>query len=203
MNENFNPTLPGAETEAKNIAKLFNTNPLTGNQANKSTVLQKISSAKIIHFATHGLLDGKDFGERTPGAIALAPEIPPLSHGSPLNGGNLRTGLAPLVKGGNKKVDVNEGLLKTTEIIDIKLNADLVVLSACDTGRGQITGDGVIGLSRSLITAGASSVIVSLWKIPDESTSNLMTEFIVNGRKQGEHPKCVKILFVIASGTLA
>lgn len=76
------------------------------------------------------MLDGKDFGERTPGAIALAPEIPPLS---------------PLKKGGNKRVDVNEGLLKTTEIIDIKLNADLVVLSACDIGRGQITGDGVIG----------------------------------------------------------
>ena len=171
------PPLPGAEKEAKAIAKLFNTNPLTGNQANKSTVLQKISSAKIIHFATHGLLDGKDFGERTPGAIALAPEIPPLS---------------PLKKGGNKRVDVNEGLLKTTEIIDLKLNADLVVLSACDTGRGQITGDSVIGLSRSLITAGASSVIVSLWKIPDQSTSNLMTEFYREWEKTGDKAKALR-----------
>ena len=148
--------LKGAETEAKAIAQLFNTTALTGNQATKSTVLQKISSARVIHFATHGLLDGKDFGELTPGAIALAPDT---------------------FNKSDKLSDVNEGLLKTTEIIDLKLNADLVVLSACDTGRGQITGDGVIGLSRSLITAGASSVIVSLWKIPDDSTSELMTEF--------------------------
>ena len=79
------PPLPGAETEALAIAKLFNTNSLTGNQATKSTVMQKISSARVIHLATHGLLDGKDFGERTPGAIALAPDTPVSS--SPLNKG--------------------------------------------------------------------------------------------------------------------
>jgi len=178
--------LKGAETEAKAIAKLFNTTALTGNQATKSTVLEKISSARVIHFATHGLLDGKDFGERTPGAIALAPEIPPLS---------------PLKKGGNKRVDVNEGLLKTTEIIDLKLNADLVVLSACDTGRGQITGDGVIGLSRSLITAGASSVIVSLWKIPDDSTSELMTEFYRQWEKTGDKAKALRTAMLITMKT--
>ncbi|MEO1187237.1 MAG: CHAT domain-containing protein, partial [Cyanobacteria bacterium J06636_27] len=144
--------LKGAETEVKAIAKLFNTTALTGNQATKSTVLRKMPSARVIHFATHGLLDGKDFGERTPGALAFAP-----SSG--------RSGrMDELFSAGVIQFDVNEGLLKTTEIIDLKLNADLVVLSACDTGRGQITGDGVIGLSRSLITAGASSVIVSLWK---------------------------------------
>ena len=59
----------------------------------------------------------------------------------------------------------------------MKLNAELVVLSACDTGRGIITGDGVIGLSRSLISAGVPSVVVSLWKVPDEPTAALMTEF--------------------------
>ena len=51
------------------------------------------------------------------------------------------------------------------------------LVSACDTGRGKITGDGVIGLSRSLIIAGAPSVIVSLWSVPDSPTSELMTEF--------------------------
>jgi CHAT domain-containing protein len=59
----------------------------------------------------------------------------------------------------------------------MKLNAELVVLSACDTGRGRITGDGVIGLSRSLISAGVPSVIVSLWSVPDAPTASLMTEF--------------------------
>ena len=177
------PPLPGTEKEALAIAKLFNTTPLTGNQATKSTVLQKISSARVIHFATHGLLDGKDFGERTPGAIALAPDTPVSS--------------SPLTKGGKRGVDVNEGLLKTTEIIDIKLNADLVVLSACDTGRGQITGDGVIGLSRSLITAGASSVIVSLWKIPDDSTSELMTEFYRQWEKTGDKAASLRTAMLI------
>jgi CHAT domain-containing protein len=71
-------------------------------------------------------------------------------------------------------------LLTANEILDLKLNAELVVLSACDTGRGRITGDGVIGLSRSLISAGVPSVIVSLWSVPDASTASLMTEFYRN-----------------------
>ena len=51
------------------------------------------------------------------------------------------------------------------------------MLSACDTGRGTITGDGVIGLSRSLITAGVPSLVVSLWSVPDAPTAELMVEF--------------------------
>ncbi|MEM7581725.1 MAG: CHAT domain-containing protein, partial [Cyanobacteria bacterium P01_A01_bin.80] len=179
----FPPTqlssLQGAQREAKDIANFFRTKALTGNKATKSTVLQKISDAKVIHFATHGLLDGKDFGERTPGAVALAPDT--LSK--------------------DKSSNINEGLLKTTEIIDLKLNADLVVLSACDTGRGKITGDGVIGLSRSLITAGASSVIVSLWKIPDNSTSKLMTEFYRQWEKTADKAKALRQAMLITMKT--
>jgi CHAT domain-containing protein len=74
----------------------------------------------------------------------------------------------------------DDGLLTASEIFDLKLNADLVVLSACDTGRGAITGDGVIGLSRSLIAAGAPSIVVSLWAVNDSSTSVLMSEFYRN-----------------------
>jgi CHAT domain-containing protein/uncharacterized protein HemY len=85
-----------------------------------------------------------------PGAIALAPSGP------------------------------DSGLLSASEIFDLKLNAQLVVLSACDTGRGQITGDGVVGLSRSLIAAGAPSVLVSLWAVDDGSTRYLMGEFYRN-----------------------
>jgi CHAT domain-containing protein len=59
----------------------------------------------------------------------------------------------------------------------MNLAADLVVLSACDTGRGKITGDGVIGLSRSFVAAGVRSVVVSLWLVPDTTTAELMTEF--------------------------
>jgi CHAT domain-containing protein len=74
----------------------------------------------------------------------------------------------------------DNGLLTSSEILQLHLQADLVVLSACDTGRGRITGDGVIGLSRSLISAGTPSVIVSLWQVPDAPTASLMTEFYKN-----------------------
>ncbi|NJN56005.1 MAG: CHAT domain-containing protein [Leptolyngbyaceae cyanobacterium SL_5_9] len=70
-----------------------------------------------------------------------------------------------------------DGFLTAAEILDLSINAELVVLSACDTGRGKITGDGVVGLSRSLIAAGAPSVMVSLWQVPDDATSQLMIEF--------------------------
>jgi tetratricopeptide (TPR) repeat protein/CHAT domain-containing protein len=139
-------SLPGAQTEAHAIAQLFNTKAITGKDATKSAIVPQMTKARIIHLATHGLLD--DFtGQGVPGAIALAPS-------------------------GN-----DNGLLTSSEIFDMKLRAELVVLSACDTGRGTITGDGVIGLSRSLITAGVPSVIVSLWSIPDAPTASLMTEF--------------------------
>ena len=78
------------------------------------------------------------------------------------------------------EINKDNGLLTAEEILNLKLNADLVVLSACDTGRGRITGDGVIGLSRSLISAGVPSVVVSLWAVCDNSTSFLMTEFYKN-----------------------
>ena len=71
-----------------------------------------------------------------------------------------------------------DGLLTSSEIFDeLELKADLVVLSACDTGLGDITGDGVIGLSRSLMAKGVPSVVVSLWSVPDAPTAELMTEF--------------------------
>ncbi|GJD19276.1 hypothetical protein RIVM261_042320 [Rivularia sp. IAM M-261] len=156
--------LPGAEKEAKAIASLFNTQALVGNQATETNVLQHLPQAEIIHFATHGLFDdirGLD------SAIALAPENPN-SLSSPLS----------------KEDKKRDGLLTAEEILGMKINADLVVLSACDTGRGRITGDGVIGLSRSLITAGTPSVIVSLWAVDDGSTAFLMTEFYQNLQKK-------------------
>jgi CHAT domain-containing protein/Tfp pilus assembly protein PilF len=137
--------LPGARQEAISIGKLLKTTPILGEQATKPFVLKQIQSAKILHFATHGLLD--TIQGDIPGAIALAPS-------------------------GN-----DSGLLSSSEIFNLKLNADLVVLSACDTGQGKITGDGVVGLSRSFVAAGAPSVLVSLWAVDDGSTSELMGEF--------------------------
>ncbi len=78
----------------------------------------------------------------------------------------------------------NNGFLTAGEIFEMQLNADLVVLSACDTARGDIKGEGVIGLSRSLISAGVPSIIVSLWQVPDSPTASLMTEFYRNLREK-------------------
>ncbi|NEQ96238.1 MAG: CHAT domain-containing protein [Cyanothece sp. SIO2G6] len=88
-----------------------------------------------------------DFGTDIPGALALAPTA------------------------------VDSGFLTAAEIAELPLSAQLVVLSACDTGRGNITGDGVVGLSRSFLTAGVNHVVVSLWAVDDDSTAALMTEF--------------------------
>ncbi|ACC84955.1 Tetratricopeptide TPR_2 repeat protein (plasmid) [Nostoc punctiforme PCC 73102] len=140
-------TLPGAKREAEAIAPILNTKALTGNEATETAIKAKLSQARIIHLATHGLFDGF---QGLQSAIALAPS------------------------------SQDDGLLTAEEILSLKLNADLVVLSACNTGRGRITGDGVIGLSRSLFIAGTPSVIVSLWSVPDSPTTELMTEFYTN-----------------------
>jgi CHAT domain-containing protein/tetratricopeptide (TPR) repeat protein len=86
----------------------------------------------------------------------------------------------------------DDGLLTASEILDLKLNAELVVLSACDTGRGRISGDGVIGLSRSLISAGVPSVLVSLWSVPDAPTALLMTEFYQNLQKSPDKAQALR-----------
>jgi CHAT domain-containing protein len=139
--------LPGAEVEAKAVAQILATQPLLGGQATETTVFEKMSQARIIHFATHGLLDEREALESS---LAFVPS------------------------------QNQDGLMTAGEIFEMKLQADLAVLSACDTGRGTITGDGVIGLSRSLMSAGVSSVVVSLWEVPDQSTASLMVEFYRN-----------------------
>jgi CHAT domain-containing protein len=88
--------------------------------------------------------------------------------------------------------DTDNGLLAAAEILNLKLNAELVVLSACDTGRGRITGDGVIGLSRSLFIAGTPSVIVSLWAVPDAPTEELMTEFYRQFEQTGDKAQSLR-----------
>jgi CHAT domain-containing protein len=82
-------------------------------------------------------------------------------------------------------IALTNGLLTSNEIFDLKLQANLVVLSACDTGVGDLSGDGVIGLSRALAAAGTPSVAVSLWSVNDSSTQELMVEFYQNWYGKG------------------
>jgi CHAT domain-containing protein/Tfp pilus assembly protein PilF len=136
--------LPGAELEAKTIAKMLKTQAILGKDATKANILQRLSTVDVIHLATHGWADDN-------------------------------RGLGSWIAFAQSGKD--DGLLKAEEILDLKLKAQLVVLSACETGKGQLSGDGVIGLSRSLISAGVPSVLVSLWQVPDEPTQYLMVEF--------------------------
>lgn len=141
-------SLPGAEKEALEIARIFKTQALIGKEATEGEILRRISQSKMIHLATHGLLNEFQYqGLKIPGAIALSAD------------------------------SSRDGLLTSSEILALKLNAELVVLSACNTGRGAITGDGVMGLSRAFISAGVPSIVVSLWSVPDEPTAYLMIQF--------------------------
>ena len=79
----------------------------------------------------------------------------------------------------------DDGWLTAAEILDLSLNADLVALSACSTGLGRISGDGVIGLSRSLMASGVPSVLVSLWNVNDRATADLMVEFYTVWQGEG------------------
>ncbi len=148
--------LPGAEKEALAIAKVLNVSALTGLAATEITVKNRLKTASLAHFATHGLLDYGDPQmsgvQDMPGAIALAAE---------------------------PTIDTSDadGLLTSSEIMELSLSVEMVVLSACNTGNGNITADGVVELSRALIAAGVPSIIVSLWAVPDAPTGYLMTKF--------------------------
>jgi CHAT domain-containing protein len=143
------PSLPGAEKEAGTVASLFSATPLTGAQATKAAVMSRAGDARILHMATHGILNAKE-GQLS--ALALAPDRS------------------------------DSGLLSGVEVQAMTLPAELAVLSACDTGQGNITGDGVLGLGRSFMEAGVPTLIVSLWSIPDSPTAALMAEFYKNLR---------------------
>jgi CHAT domain-containing protein/tetratricopeptide (TPR) repeat protein len=149
--------LPGAELEAELVSELLNGNPLIGSLATETAISQQMPDAEIIHFATHGLLDVSDAeGLPIPGAIVLASD------------------------------DSNDGFLTAVEILEMDLNADLVVLSACNTGLGRQIGDSVFGLPFAFSIAGVPNVVVSLWSVPDKSTALLMETFYQNLKKQVE-----------------
>ena len=156
--------LANAANEAKEIAELLGVHPLIGKEAREETILAKMPQAQILHFATHASFDEQN-GLQS--AIYLTAESN-----------------AP-----DDDLFQTPGRITAAEIFNQfeanPLNAQIAILSACDTGQGEITGDGVIGLSRSLIAAGVPSVLVSLWSVDDASTAKLMTGFYQNWQQQG------------------
>ena len=106
-------------------------------------------------------------------AVAAAERVHLAVHGVVCESFPERSGLVFALAGG-----LEDGILQTREIFGLRLAADLVVLSACETGVGRlVSGEGVVGLTRAFFYAGAPSLVVSLWQVSDRSTARLMTSF--------------------------
>jgi CHAT domain-containing protein len=165
--------------EIDKIASLFPRNKikiLEKDLASEETLkAQNLRGYKIIHFATHGLIDDK---KPARSAIVLKLDQDPQE----------------------------DGFLQMREIFNLKLNADLVTLSACQTGGGQlIRGEGIEGLSRAFFYAGASSVLMSLWAVNDQATYQLMERFYSHLRSSESLTSALQKAQVemIDSGTLS
>ncbi len=186
--------LSGTEAEAKEIAPLLTRVSLyTGKQASKS-VLETIKAPIILHFATHGFfLEDEPDTEPTQGLNKLItdstqkqPNIPKTEN--PL----LRSGIA--LTGFDPAHGKLDGALTALELANLNLyGTKLVVLSACRTGVGTVrNGEGVYGLRRSLVLAGAESQLISLWNVADEGTKHLMVNYYQRLIKQEERGEALR-----------
>ncbi|NER07141.1 MAG: CHAT domain-containing protein [Okeania sp. SIO3C4] len=177
----FDPLI-GTKFEAEAIAPILNVKPLMGLEATENAIKQ-VKSPEILHIATHGFFledvetsspsdssrDGlileSDFGLQ---ALAFrAVENPLLRSGIALAGANIR------------QSGTEDGIMTALEIANLNLaGTKLVVLSACETGIGEVkVGEGVYGLRRALGLAGSESQVISLWRVDDAGTQELMTKY--------------------------
>ncbi|CAH3165995.1 unnamed protein product, partial [Pocillopora meandrina] len=136
-----------AKKEVEMIGNILNITPITGSQATKCEVLKRLSSVSLVHFAAHGCMET--------GEIALTPDPDRIST-----------------------VPTEEDYILTIgDVLNAQLRAKLVVLSCCHSGRGEIKAEGVVGIARAFMGAGARSIVVSLWAIDDEATLEFMKHF--------------------------
>jgi CHAT domain-containing protein/tetratricopeptide (TPR) repeat protein len=158
------PQLPFTRREAERIGRLIPKGQsliALGAKANRAVALSPaLAEYRYVHFATHGYID---------------PERPGLS--------------ALLLSFRNEKGDAEDGFLRVNDIYDLNFRADLVVLSACQTGLGQeVRGEGLVGLPRAFLYAGAPRVVVSLWNVNDQATADLMVMLYRQMLKRGLRP---------------
>ena len=149
--------LPFATREAEWVANILKTTPILHEQATKDAVLMRIMNAKVIHIATHG--------SASAGFLAFA------GMSSARNG---------------ETVEAKNVLLYPEDIERLSISPALVVLSSCDSGRGTVKADGILGMARAFILAGAQAVLTTLWRVPDESASVFMQffyQYLMDGLK--------------------
>jgi CHAT domain-containing protein len=144
--------LTAARAEARAIASLFSTNVdlLVGESASETAVRAGLGTSRVVHFATHALVSDSD----------------PLGSHLMLGAGDA----------GNRAPE-QDGRLTASEVAGLSMTADLVVLGACRSARGPVSSDGIAGLTRAFMTAGAPSVVATLWDVSDQTTARVMTRF--------------------------
>ncbi len=177
------PELPGTKIEIEKINNIlneysYNSKTYLKNEATESEIKQ-LNQPDILHIATHGffLEDTKtDATEKIFGIDPIKAAANPLLRSGLMFAGADNT-IQQIGKRENKKTD--DGILNAYETMLLNLdNTRLVVLSACETGLGEIkNGEGVYGLQRALQIAGSENIIISLWQVSDEVTQKLMTHF--------------------------
>jgi CHAT domain-containing protein len=185
------PQLQGAEQEAKGIADLFTANKwqnvlLTDHHADEDK-LKNMEGPRILHVATHGYFqpDQTSSMAQDENSMLKKNELNPL-----FRSGILLTGAGELLDNHFTAGNVNgqTGILTAYEAMNMNLdNTELVTLSACETGLGDVQiGEGVAGLQRSFLVAGADNVVMSLFKVDDEVTEKLMLIFYEKWLRTGD-----------------
>ena len=180
--------LKGAQEEGEQVGDLLGVKPLIAQAALEGT-LKDYRSPRILHLATHGFFLPDQPRDPNPGL----PDLPTMSSGGEMSGQlfgrrlenpMLRSGLAlsganTWLQGKTLRPEAEDGLLTAEDVTGLDLlDTELVVLSACDTGRGEVhVGEGVFGLRRAFVLAGAKTLVMSLWKVPDQATRELMVDF--------------------------
>ncbi|MCX7607504.1 MAG: CHAT domain-containing protein [Bacteroidia bacterium] len=161
------PPLPGAEKEAQVVGKFLGVNPVVGEAATEDFV-KRMRSPRVLHVATHGYFTGIGKNPMLEGGLLLAQAAVWDSLYPPPGG--------------------EDGRLTAQEASNLNLlGTELVVLSACETGLGEVKGEGLYGLQRAFLEAGAARVIATLWPIDDAATQELMIGFYrCVRRKRGE-----------------
>ncbi|SFB75675.1 Tetratricopeptide repeat-containing protein [Flexibacter flexilis DSM 6793] len=184
--------LPGTETEIQQIDKLLRTNrwiarSFTETQATEDAV-KAIKSPRVFHVATHGFfLEDVNVAGQNSGSNFLNENQ--LSANPLLRSGLLFKDAGEILRGGNmSNYNLRNGILTAYEAMNLELdNTELVVLSACETGLGTVKiGEGVYGLQRAFLVAGAHNVVMSLFRVPDETTQKLMSLFYEKWIKTGD-----------------
>lgn len=183
--------LPGTLQEVLNIKKTFEENNYharvyTGSNATETSVKALSGQVpNVLHIATHGFFFSENRAKNESDfrfLLSLNPNNTTIEDKSLIRSGLLFAGASQALNGQDMTMDSDDGILTAQEISQLDLRGiNLVVLSACDTGKGDIVkSEGVFGLQRGFKKAGVKSILMSLWKVSDITTEMLMTEFYKN-----------------------